>query len=505
MSRNISTTRKREPRSSFATLLLLTGFGLISCFTAGGCGHKAVAAPTETQVQTVKVSTISPIRKDLTREVDQPGHLKPYEQTPIYTKIAGFAKEPRFDMGDHVKKGELLVDLYVPEVIQDLRVKAARVDQAKADLKQAKEACNAAKAGREAARADVQAKLASIQSAEAQVKRWQAEDVRSHKLMDKHIFDQQTTDEVTNQLRASEALRDEAKAKFGSAQAMLEQASANYGKSQADVDVADASVAVAQATHDQWRDWLAYAQITAPYDGIITLRNVHEGHFLQPSNSGSTSKAAEPLFVMIRTDIMRCTVEVPEKDSPLVKEHDKVVVHIQAIPGVEFLGEVTRFSYALDDRSRTLRVEVHLKNPDNLLRPGMYANVTIHAKLKNAWTLPASAVMNDILADGDRDYCFMVENGKVRKTFLEIGTRGEEGVQVLHKQRAQGKKEEITGKELVVITNPKALQDGQDIELQASETTAPNDRIPNDGLSLKPAMIFSNSELRLEISIQENR
>ena len=479
MSRNISTIRIGKPRRSITTIVSLTGFVLISSLTATGCGHKADAAPSETQVQVVKVSTISPIRKDLTREVDQPGHLKPYEQTPIYTKIAGFAKEPRFDIGDRVKKGELLVDLFVPEVIQDLRVKAARVDQAKADLKQAKEAANAAKAGREAARADVQAKLASIQSAEAQVKRWQAEDVRSHKLMDKHIFDQQTTDEVTNQLRASEALRDEAKAKYGSAQAMFEQASANYSKSQADIDVADASVAVAQATHDQWRDWLAYAQITAPYDGVITLRNVHDGHFLQPSNSGSTSKAAEPLFVVMRTDIMRCTVEVPEKDAPLVKEHDKVVVHIQAIPGVEFQGEVTRFSYSFDDRSRTLRVEVHLKNPDNALRPGMYANVTIFAKLKNTWTLPASAVMNDILADGDRDYCFMVENGKVYKTFLEIGTRGDEGVQVLRKQRAQGKKEDITGKELVVITNPKALQNGQEVELQSAEAASAVTPAPN--------------------------
>src|SRR5208282_5258593 len=105
------------------------------------------------------------------------GFLRPYEQTPIYTKIAGFAKEPKFDIGDRVKKGELLVELYVPEVVQDLRVKAAKVDQAKADLQQAKEAALAAKAGREAARADIEAKLAAIRSVDAQVQRWRAEEV----------------------------------------------------------------------------------------------------------------------------------------------------------------------------------------------------------------------------------------------------------------------------------------------------------------------------------------
>jgi RND family efflux transporter MFP subunit len=466
----MNTGRTSESIRSTGLALGLISFALFSSLMATGCGHKAEAAAGEPQTQVVKISTINPLRKDLTREVDQPGYLKPYEQTPIYTKIAGFAKEPRFDIGDRVKKGQLLVDLFVPEVVQDLRVKAARVDQAKADLKQAKEAANAAKAAREAARADVDAKMASIHSAEAQVMRWKAEDVRSHKLMEKGIYDQQTADEVINQRQASEALRDEAKAKWISSQATLEQASAHYNKTLADIDVAAASVAVAEATHDQWRDWLAYAQITAPYDGVITLRNVHDGHFLQPSNSGSTSKAAEPLFVMMRTDIMRCTVEVPELDAVLVKEHDKAIVRFQAMPGIEFLGEVTRFSYSLDDRSRTLRVEIHLKNPDGALRPGMYGNVTILAKLKNAWTLPASAIMSDILADGDRDYCFMVEGGKARKTFLKTGTKGDEGVQILSKQRGQGKKEDITGKELVVVTNPKALQDGQDVELEAPAT-----------------------------------
>ena len=250
-------------KSAVLTLIASSLFLTLPLLMAG-CSHKAVASTTEDQPQTVKLATVCPKRKDLTREVDQPGYLKPYEQTPIYTKIMGFAKEPRFDIGDRVKKGQLLVELFVPEVVQDLRMCAAKVDQAKADLKQAREAANAAKAAQKAARADVDAKFASIQSAEAQVMRWKAEDVRSHKLMEKGIYDQQTADEVIDQRQASEALRDEAKAQWISAQATLEQATAHYNKSLADIDVAAASVAVAQASHDQWRDWLAYAQITAP-------------------------------------------------------------------------------------------------------------------------------------------------------------------------------------------------------------------------------------------------
>jgi RND family efflux transporter MFP subunit len=378
----------------------------------------------------------------------------------------------------------------VPEVEPELKVRAAKVKQAQATLKQAQEAAHAAKAAREAARADVDAKLATIHSAEAQVLRWQAEDERSRRLVGRGIYDQQTADEVVNQLRASEASRDEAKAKWISAKATFEQASAQYDKAEADVEVARANVDVAQADHDQWRDWLSYAQITAPYDGVITHRNVHSGHFLQPVNSGSTSKAAEPLFVMMRTDVMRCIIEVPEFDAVLIRDEkkndqgevvrhgDKALIRYQALPGVETVGEVTRFSYSLDEHARTLRVEVHLPNPDGKLRPGTYVNVTILAKLRDVLALPADAILNDILADGDRPYCYMPEGGTVHKTFLDVGARCDEGVQVLRKQRPGGKGEPITGKELVVadpkkkddgapsrLVGPKALQDGQTVQV----------------------------------------
>lgn len=458
----------KEKLQAALPVLLFVGTALLLPL-ATGCARHAGASETseELKPETATVSTVSPVRMDLTREIDQPGDLRPYEQTPIYTKIAGFAEEPRVDINDRVKKDELLVQLYVPEVVQELRVRAAKVVQAKADLKQARESAKAAKAAVEAARYDVEAKVASIRSADAEVLRWRKEDDRGTRLLGHGIYDQQTADEVKNQLRASEATLDEAKAKLVSARAKLDEAIAQYSKSEADVEVADARVNVAEADHDQWRDWLAYAQIKSPFDGVITLRNVHSGHFLQPSNSGSTSKAAEPLFVVMRTDIMRCTVEVPELDAVLVKPHDKAIVSLQAKPGVEIVGEVTRFSYSLDEKARTLRVECHLPNPNGDLRPGMYANVKILTKLRNVWTLPAEAILSDILADGDRFYCFAVKDGKAQKLFLQTGSRCDEGVQVLKKQLPGGRWEPITGTEVIVATNPKALQDGQPVSTGA--------------------------------------
>lgn len=436
-----------------------------------GCNQGASATPDETAEQTSLVVVGHPEKKELTREIDQPGFLRPYEQTPIYTKIAGFSKEPKVDRGDRVKKDELLVELYLPEVEQQLRVKAAKILQTKADHKQAKEAAKAAKAAEDAAQAEVDAKLASIHSAEAQVRRWQAEDVRSRKLLQRGTFDQQTVDEIFHQLQASQAFLEEAKAKHASAKASHIQASAQFGKAEADVEVADANVKVAEADHDQWKDWLSYKEIRAPYAGVITMRHVHTGHFLQPNNSGNTTKMAEPLFMIMRTDIMRLTVEVPELDANLIRKGDKARVRFQTKNGgvPELWATVTRDSFALDDHSRTLTVEVYLDNNDGKLLPFTYANVTIFTKLPNVWSLPSEAILNDILEDGDRSYCFLVEDGKAHKAFLDIGARGDEGIQVLRKQRPGGQWEPITGKERVVVVNPKGLLEGQEVQIKKTE------------------------------------
>jgi hypothetical protein len=247
---------------------------------------------------------------------------------------------------------------------------------------------------------------------------------------------------------------------------------------------------------------------------------------------------------MMRTDTMRCVVDVPELDAALIKDGDKAVIHFDAMPGVETIGIVKRNSGSLDERTRTLRVEIWLKNPtgatvsytasdegvitavdptppnggskyppnttiplvieggknagiggvvnattnsdgvvvsytlstsgsrykpggklnaptiSNVLRPYMYAHVTILGEVKNAWTVPAEAVQSDILANNGRSYCFVVQ----------VGARCAEGVQILRKQRlGSAHWEEITGKEVVVTTNTKALQDGQALRVKASE------------------------------------
>lgn len=406
-------------------------------------------------IEPTPVTTVMPRRITLTRRIEQPGETKSFESAPIYSKIAGFAKEWRVDLGDLVKKDQLLVSLDIPEVLGELKVKEARVKQAEAELKQAKENVGVAKAAEDAAKA-------RIAQAEADVELWSAEVSRAKDLLKKAMNDQAAVDKCVNQLKVSKAAKDACDADW-------REKSAFRSKRLADVEVADAQLQVSKASYQQSKDWAAYAEVKAPFDGIITQRNVAVGDLVQPPSFGSKSTPAEPLFIVERHDIMRVVVQVPELDARAVKKGDKVIIFAQALPGQDLIGTVTRQAFALDDRSRTLRVECHLPNADRKLLPGMFVRATITAKIDNAWVLPEAAILNDILADRDTQYCFQVVKGVARRLNVEVGLFGEEGVEVLRKQEPGSKQWVSFSGQEAIITNPAGLVDGQTVAQKPAE------------------------------------
>ncbi len=349
--------------------------GLLAA-VAGCGGHAGPTEPTE-QVSSVPVAI--PQRQTLTRVIVQPGYLKAYEQTPIYARIQGYVEAVDADIGDHVKKGQLLAKLRVPELENDWQAKTARADQAGAQVDQTRAALEAAHANVATAEAQVGVALAGMSRAEAEYMRWHAEYERAEKMFAGKVYDQQNLDVVQYQLQAADAARVQAKETHLSAKAMLNESAAKQKKAAADVTAAQSSFRVAQADREQAKVWLDYREIKAPFDGVVTLRNVHTGHFIQVSSSGSNNKSAEPLFNVVRIDKVRVNVQVPEYDAALVKEGAPAVITFQALKGKEIRGYVTRFTWLLDDQARTLRVEIHLPNPDELLLPGMYVYVAITA------------------------------------------------------------------------------------------------------------------------------
>src|SRR5262249_2342968 len=128
--------------------------------------------------------------------------------------------------------------------------------------------------------------------------------------------------------------------------------------------------------------------------------------------------AGQPLFMVARDDVVRITVGVPEMYATEVNPGDRALIRVQAIPGKEFEGKVTRASWTLDAKSRTLRTEIDLPNPNGRLRPGLYAYATIiveeHA---GALTVPTSALVRQ----DSQTYCAALVDGRAMRKPVTVG------------------------------------------------------------------------------------
>ena len=188
----------------------------------------------------------------------------------------------------------------------------------------------------------------------------------------------------------------------------------------------------------------------APYDGVVTTRNVHTGHLVQPG----VGSGGKPLLAVVQTRVMRIFVDVPEIDAPFMSEGSEAQVRISSSPSEPRKGTITRTSWILDSGSRTLRAEVDLPNEDQKLRPGMYAYARLKvAERKDALSLPKSAVM----PAGEKSYCYTIDDdGLVAKTPLETGIRAGDDVEIV-----SGLSED----QQVIGVNVTAFHEGQKVQV----------------------------------------
>jgi multidrug efflux pump subunit AcrA (membrane-fusion protein) len=402
--------------------------------------------------------TVRPERRALKRVVEQPGHIEALEQTALAVKIAGYVEKLNADIGDRVRQGQVLAELRVPELEQELKQKTAAAEQAEAELELARKVLAASEAA--VARADANVSLAEAgrTRAEASLVRWKADMERAGSLLRSGAGDQQTVDQTTDQLRSAEAARGESVASIQAARAAHQEAKAQRDRAAADVKVAASKVEVAKADRDRVAANWDYRLIKAPFDGVVTQRLADTGAFLQPTGSAV-------VFVVVRTDPVRLFVGVPESEAALVREKMPVRVRVQALDDHEVTGEVTRWSWALEGQSRTLRVQVNLPNADGRLRPGMYADARLTVERPGVWAVPETAVW----VQDDQPTVLVVEDGKARRLAVKVGQRQGGFVQLLKKQApstAPGQPiewVEITGREEVVVESPAAIPDGQTV------------------------------------------
>ena len=376
------------------------------------------------------VEVTAPKRQDMSRRLDVPATMEAYEQADLYAKASGYISDVRVDIGDPVKAGDVLAVIDVPEMVKELAeaqslhaAAAAAVQVTESKVVQSKKMLDVARSMLVRAQAEYTLKKTTLQ--------------RRKELFGGTAITQEQLDEAQNQ-------HDIAQADVGIAEAKMTAAEADIASAEASRTAAVANVAVAQARIEKTQTLMQYAQIVAPFDGILTRRLVDRGALVQSATTSRTT----PLFTVQRIDKLRIFVEVPESDVAFVRPGCSAKVKPYGIEGAELVGTIARAAHSLKPDTRTMRVEVDLDNADGRLMHGMYAQVVIELDEREAaLTVPASS----LLTEGKETFVYTVVDERAVRTPVRIGL--DDGVRV---QITAG----LTDNSVVVVTGKGLISDG---------------------------------------------
>jgi RND family efflux transporter MFP subunit len=291
-----------------------------------------------------RVEVITVHRSSADSALQLPGNIQATTEAPILARADGYIKQRLVDIGDRARRGQTLAIIEAPELDQQVR-------QAQANLQQARAALDQAKANLQQGRAD-------LELARVTAKRWA-------NLVGDGSVSVQENDQYQAQYQS----------KIAAVHALEQAVAAQHG-----------GVGAAEANLARLGQMSGYRTVVAPFDGVITLRNVDSGALV---SNGSTL-----LFRIAQTGALRIYLNVPQTHAGSVHRGDAARVTVSNLPGRSFNGSVARTADALDPASRTLLVEVHVPNPEGALLPGMYAQVELRSSRANPpLVIPSDALI----------------------------------------------------------------------------------------------------------------
>jgi multidrug efflux pump subunit AcrA (membrane-fusion protein) len=399
---------------------------LAALAAAPGCSREEKSRYVSvTKPQVVRL--IKPESRDIIRIVGQPSFIESYERTSIYPKLVGYIEKWNVDIGDKVTRGAVLATLFVPELVEEHGTKKATVKLDEERVELALKVVQVAEADVQAAEAQLRESESILGKFQSEVDRWDSEVKRLDREVKRGVVDPQILLESTNQFKSSSSARDAAKATIDKSRADLFSRQAALAKARVDVQVAKADLAVAQSEERRIAAWVGYITLTSPFDGVVVTRNANTGDFVTPTGGDPTalqrspnlspSGMAAPIYTVDRTDIVRVFVDIPEQDANYVQAGTKASVLVRAFRDEPIPGSVTRTSWALNIKSRTLRAEIDLPNTQSELLPGMYAYARVIIERPGVLALPASALVHS----GDKTYCWTYRDGKAARAEIRAG------------------------------------------------------------------------------------
>lgn len=358
--------------------------GLLTLFCAAamlaaaltGCG-KADNTSADNPANAPRVGVVRVVRHDLASDLEISSEFEPFQEINVYAKVSGYIQKLYVDWGTHVKQGQLLAVLEIPELQQQLQQDEAAVRRSDQDLSRAREELNRAESSYKVAHLSY-TRLADVQKSRPELVAQQEVDVAQGKDVEASAG----VSAAKDSLAASEQ-------GLLSAKAALEKDKAMYG----------------------------YARITAPFDGVVTKINAYTGALLPAGTASSNADSA--LCRLSQNNLLRLVIPVPERAVADIREGQELAVSVSAIKKT-FSGKIVRFSDEIDTGTRTMHTEVNVPNPTFELVPGMYASVRIPLhSVKNVLTVPVQAVQ----ASGNGEGAVLVVNAsnRIERRSVKLG------------------------------------------------------------------------------------
>ena len=417
-------------------------------------GSEDEAPPNEPAV--VNVDVVRPV-KGMDYEVEQPGSVRAFQTVQLQANVSGFLKEQAVDIGDRVKRGDVLAVIAVPELDKQLQRNRASLEQARARVKQMEARVSSAEADHEAAKAAIVQADSTYKSAGAWVRFRSKQYARMKELLELKSIDERLVDESKEKKEASVETERAALAAIATTKANLAAMAAKIKQAEADVTGAESEVHVAQADLEKAHVMLEYAIIRAPFDGEICQRNFFPGDFIRSASEA----ASQPLLTIQRTDKLRVIVQVPDTAVPFVDKGDPANVRIDSLPGKRFPGIVSRKTGSEDTDTRLMHVEVDMPNPTGEIGVGMYGKVKILLdRFPNLFSVPAASVVKTKLG---RPAVWVVRDNHIHLT--EVRLCKENGLRVALYSG-------VKSDDLIVLAPSVGLHEGAEVEARIVEELA---------------------------------
>jgi RND family efflux transporter MFP subunit len=402
-----TSTRKKTMRiaAGILVMMVLLAIGIVPRIIRNREARNIVHAST---ILLPEVIVVSPHAAPVQSSLSLPGNLQPMYSASIFARTNGYVEKRFVDIGSHVKAGQLLAIISTPEIDQQLNQAHANVLQAAAAVEQSKAALQQVQANLDLART--------------------TRDRYTH-LIKTHAVTQQSVDEADQTFNARLA---------------------DVSAANANIAVMQANLVAQKANVERLTQLKGFERVLAPFEGVITARNVEQGDLISNgSSNGNTS-----LFSIAQSDVLRVQVEVPQSAALGIKTGAQTTLTVEERPGRRYTATVTRSADSMDLAARTMLTEVQVDNRDGSLVPGMYGEVNfVVTQDKPSLVIPSTALVID---KNGMHVVSVTSDDRVHFVPVDIGQ--DSGSQVEISQGLHG------GERLV--TNPSdLLSDGQKVSV----------------------------------------